>query len=103
MPTYDYSCKECGAEATYFKSYEERDKGPACLLCPESKSMVRVYKKMPGITRASYIDSANTGRARSVYELKEIAKLEIKNAEAVMPDEKAGLQKEIKQRRKVKK
>jgi len=49
-----------------------------CEECQADSS--RIYLSMPGVTRASYIDSTKTARARDMQDLKTAAKFEVERA-----------------------
>lgn len=93
MPVYDGKCKECEEEADLVCSWKEVDNTHECPACGKNE-FVRVYKTMPGLTKASYIDSSKTARAREVSIHKKAANLEVAKASAKHEDRK-DIQKEI--------
>jgi putative FmdB family regulatory protein len=101
MPSYDYRCPDCEITEILVVKYEERDFNQPCSMCGKN-SLVRFYGKMPGVTRASYIDSNKTARAREFINLKKAAQLEVDKAN--LPPEKRGeINSEIKKLTQVKK
>lgn len=74
MPSYDFKCGDCGHQDIFILSYEDRDKERRCNKCGDF--MIRFYAKMPGVTKASYIDSNKTARAKEMADMKQAAKLE---------------------------
>jgi putative FmdB family regulatory protein len=57
MPTYDFECSRCGEEDVVRIPYEDRDLARQCPTClGEEMTMIRTWKKMPGTTRASFVD-----------------------------------------------
>jgi len=57
---------------------------------------------MPGTTRASFIDSSKTARAKEFKDLKQAAKLEVDKAN-MKPKDRTEINKEIKRLQQVKK
>ncbi len=47
MPTYEYSCKECGTYGSVYRTYKEDDSGMNCPRC--KVEMIRVFTA-PGIS-----------------------------------------------------
>ena len=99
MPTYDYRCDNCEIVIEEFRKYEDRDTPAECMMC--KGPMNKTWVTMPGITRASYIDSGKTSRAKDLHDLKEVAKLEVQKAN-LPPDKRGEINKEIKERSKLK-
>lgn len=94
--TFDFKCKECGAlDVILVENPEEMQ---PCNDCGEV-GMERVWITMPGITRASYIDSQKTARASEMKSLKRAAKLEVEAAGA-RPEDARAIKREIKELRK---
>lgn len=94
MPNYNYECKSCEIVWEEFSSYEDREGPKHCSMCNELTGK-KVWVRMPGITRASYIDSNKTARARELEPLKQAAKLEAESFN--VPIEQRGeIKKEIK-------
>lgn len=90
---YEYRCKDCEIIVEEFRKYDDRDLPASCLMCKGEAT--RTWATMPGITRASYIDSRKTARAAEFGDLKMAAKLESEAAN--LPPEKRGeIKKEIK-------
>lgn len=56
MPHYDYECQECGNLTIEAVRYELRDEPLDCEGCGEEQCMKRVYRNMPSVPKASYID-----------------------------------------------
>lgn len=101
MPNYDYICNNCGLAEVQFVAYEDRDKPRYCSIC-NKLSMVKVWMNMPGTTRASYIDSSKTSRAKEFADIKAASKLEVEKA-SLPAGERAEVNKEIAARRSLKK
>lgn len=99
MPNYDYRCPECETVKTEYRKYEDRDRPIPCVMCKDSE-MVRTWLKMPGTTKASFIDSRKTKRAADMHDLKEAAKLEVEAAN-LPHDKRTEIKKEIRERKKV--
>lgn len=88
MPTYDFFCPVCVADTVLNIKKDERHK-QACQVCGEM--LEQVYRKFPGVTRASYID----GKNKQNTGLKEAARLKSKAFNyAPDSDERKGLLKE---------
>lgn len=100
MPTYDYACPGCGIEEDRRVPLSQKDI-QTCDKCGET--LKQVWKRFPGVTRASYIDSNKTARARSMEDVKAASKARA-SAYNHPPgsDEREGLLKEAKTREKVK-
>lgn len=98
-PVYEYDCGKCQTEVVLIVNKDDRD-NQACPDC--SNSLTRVYRTMPGVTRASYIDSSKTARGKEFSDLKQAAKLE-QEAFNLPPTsaERLGLLKESKERKKI--
>ena len=95
MPMYDYKCCACEITWTELRPYDERDNiEEACLMCGETKDIKRVYLKMPGITKASYVDGQRRNN-KYIKDLKEKAKLEIERADTVNRETRREIDKEI--------
>jgi len=75
-PTYDFECQACGFEDEESLSSTEVSKIIRCPECSETRYM-RIWKKMPGLTKASFISSKTTKRARDMDIHRKIANLEI--------------------------
>lgn len=93
MPRYDSLCEACGVEDTIIIPSSEVENYHKCEACGELK-VKRVWRTMPGTTRASYIDSNKTARGKEMATHKQIAQLEVKKANA-KPSERADISKEI--------
>ena len=100
MPTYDYLCSDCGITEVVIVRYEDRDEKQLCSYCGRD-TMARYYGKMPGITRASYIDSNKTARAKELVDLKRAAKLEVDKA-GMRAGDRAEVNKEIRKLKEIK-
>ncbi len=97
MPNYDYKCIECGLIEEHVVKYENRDLPIGCSEC-DDLSMQRFYGKMPGLTKASFID----GLKRPGWEdLKATTKLEQAKAETKWgSDDREQVCKELNEREK---
>ena len=100
MPVYDGACMGCGAESSLFIDSSEVDNTFICEECGEEK-VRRVWRRMPGLTKASYIDSNKTARARDMQDMKDAAKLEVQKA-GMRREDRAEISKEIKEKTKIK-
>lgn len=101
LKAFDFQCQECG-----FHDVEYVDDPKETLPCPEceAKAYFRVWVKMPGVTRASYIDSNKTARAAEFAGEKRAAQLDVQAASLDhKSDEYKGLKKEAKELRKINK
>jgi putative FmdB family regulatory protein len=101
MPIYDGECQECKAEQELFIPSAEVDLLHPCESCGKV-GVKRVWKNMPGTTRASFIDSSKTARASEFKDLRQAAKLEVDKAN-MKPKDRAEISKEIKRLQKIKK
>lgn len=96
MPSYDYKCKSCEYTFVDIVSYDDRDNIQECPDCGAVNAF-RFYGKMPGVTRASYVD----GTKRKGFDtLKEVNKLEIEKAD-LPPEKRTDINKEIKRLKKL--
>lgn len=95
MPNYDYKCTKCELEVILSVSYEDRDASQECL-CGEP--MYRTWRKMPGVTRASYVDGQ---RRKQFQDLKEANRVEMEALNA-KPKDRAAAFNEADRIRKVK-
>lgn len=93
MPVYDFKCEECGEITEAVVPYEDREQPVSCSNC--LGNAYKTWIKMPGTTRASYIDSVKTARADEVRDLKRAANLEVEKSN-MRPEERGGINKEIK-------
>jgi len=101
MPLHDFECKECGHEEELFIDHSEIENLHICNNCGKI-ALKRVFRKMPGLTKASYIDSKKTARAASVDKLRTAVKLEAEMQD--LPVNKRGeIKSEINKLRKVQK
>jgi hypothetical protein len=55
---------------------------------------------MPGLTKASFIDSSKTTRAKDMHDLKRVAQLEVERAN-LPAEERKEVNKEIRERKKL--
>lgn len=100
-PIYDMACQVCMFEGDAFINSSEVENPIECPDCGQI-SYKRVWRKMPGTTRASYIDSNKTARAKDLEGLKRAAHLEVQKA-GTKPSERGEISKEIKELTKIKK
>lgn len=98
MPVYEYLCQDCQQVIDKLKSYEDRDVPEKCSC---GGIATRAYLSMPSVTRASYIDSKKTARAKELQDLKQAAKLEVERAD-MRPEERKEINKAINRLRKAK-
>jgi hypothetical protein len=98
-PVYDFQCQTCEYEDELNISSKEVNTLQHCISC-DNISFKRVWKKMPGVTRASYIDSKDTKRGRDMDVHRKIAQLEIKEGNTPHKD-RAEIRKEINKLKKV--
>jgi predicted nucleic acid-binding Zn ribbon protein len=98
---YDGECGACGKLDTIYISSSQVNDLHECGECGKVE-VKRVWRRMPGVTRASYIDSNKTSRGKVMREMKEAAHLEVKKAGA-RPEDKADIAKEIHELTKIKK
>lgn len=98
MPVYEYKCLDCKEEFDERIDYELRDMLQMCPACG-MQAGEREIRSFPGITRASFIDGT---KRKGIDELKRIAKLEQQKADlAPGSEEREGMNKEIRELRKV--
>lgn len=91
---YDYKCQECGGESVHNVSYSKRDLPHPCFKC--GGLSVRFYKKMPGLTKASFVDGT---KRKGWADLKATAKLEEARAQAGFgSDDREQISKELNER-----
>jgi putative FmdB family regulatory protein len=56
VPNYDLVCTKCENEEIVFCAFHDRDVPRNCPVCEGQETLQRTWKKMPGTTRASFVD-----------------------------------------------